>query len=165
MGCSGILISMFFFPLIPFHSAALSSFNCFGQNLLQIVAPKKLKKDRKRDFRTLVGSKLNMSQQCALAAKKASSTLSSINRSTASTALPEKKPQMLITMGERGGLAVAEDSTFHLQFAFSKSLLDVNPCCHVKHIPWIMSCLVLCFAVSPRCNPYSRRWHFSSRLK
>lgn len=60
---------------------------------------------------------------------------------------------MLITMGERGGLAVAEDSTFHLQFAFSKSLLDVNPCCHVKHIPWIMSCLVLCFAVSPSATP------------
>lgn len=102
-GCSGILISMFLFLLIPFHSTALCSFNCFGQNLLQTMAPKKLKKDRKRDFRVLVGSKLNMSQQRALAAKKASSTPSSINRSTASTALPEKNPKHLLLLGKEEG--------------------------------------------------------------
>lgn len=67
------------------------------------MAPKKLKKDRKRDFRVLVGSKLNTSQQRALAAKKASSTPSSINRSTASTALPEKNPKHLLLSGKEEG--------------------------------------------------------------
>lgn len=87
-----------YFLLIPFNSAALRSFKCFGQNLIQIMAPKK---DRKRDFRVLLGSKLSMSQQPALAAEKASSTLSSTNRSTASTALPEKTPSIFYCWGKR----------------------------------------------------------------
>lgn len=111
---------------------------------------KKLKKNRKMDFGVLIGSKLNMSQQRALAARKASSTLSSINRSTARTSLPKKKKtQAFIAIKERGGLAIAQGSTFHQQFAFSKSFLDVNPSSFVKHIPWIMSCLIPCFAISP----------------
>lgn len=96
-------VPFFFFKLVPFNSTALCSFKCFGQNLLQIMAPKKLKKPRKGDFRLLVGSKLSMSQQHALVAKKASSTLSSINRSTASTALPGKNPKHLLLPGKEEG--------------------------------------------------------------
>lgn len=79
------------FLLIPFHSKALCSFNNSGQNLLQIIAPTKIIKEKKKDFRVLVGSKLNMSQQHALPAKKAYSTLSCISRSIASRVLCKKK--------------------------------------------------------------------------